>query len=81
MQVAQLLRNCSCSDHRAKNSAEGTALPPPKYRSIFFGHQVFWKAFLTSADFIPEASGHKDSKFVSNVFHSQNIIKTKFNSV
>jgi len=67
--------------HRAKNSAEGTALPPPKYRSIFSGHQGFWKAFLTSVDFIPEASGHKDSESVSNGFQSQNILKTKFNSV
>ena len=34
-----------------------------------------------SVDFIPKASGHKDSESVSNGFHSQNIIKTKFNSV
>jgi len=58
-----------------------TAIPPPKYCSIFFGHQVFWTAFLTSVDFIPEASGHKDSESVSKGFGSQNIIKTKFNSV
>ena len=34
-----------------------------------------------SVDFIPEASGHKDSESVNNGVHSQNIIKTKFNSV
>jgi hypothetical protein len=81
MQVAQLLRNGSCSHYRTKNSVEGISLPPPKYYSIFFGHQVFWKAFLMSVDFITEASGHKDSEFVTNESHSQNIIKTEFNSV
>jgi len=34
-----------------------------------------------SVDFIPEASGHKDPEFVTNEFHSQNIVKTKFNSL
>jgi len=34
-----------------------------------------------SVDFISEASGHKDSESVSDGFHSQNIIKTKFSSV
>jgi hypothetical protein len=81
VQVAQLLRNGSCSDYRAKYSAKGTALPPPKYYSIFFGHQAFWKAFLMSVDFTPEATGNKDSESVTNRFHSQNIIKTKFNSM